>query len=96
MITHTAVFRLKHAEGSAQEAAFLEAANALIAIPGVRNFEKLRQISVKNDFTFCFSMQFESQKEYDFYNNHPDHVAFVQERWIPEVEKFMEIDYVKL
>lgn len=96
MITHTAVFRLKHAEGSAQEAAFLKAADALIAIPGVRNFEKLRQISVKNDFTFCFSMQFESQKEYDFYNNHPDHVDFVQERWIPEVEKFMEIDYVKL
>jgi len=96
MITHTAVFRLRHAKGSAEEACFLNAADALIAIPGVKNFEKLRQVSAKNDFTFCFSMQFESQKEYDFYNNHPDHVAFVQERWIPEVEKFVEIDYVKL
>jgi quinol monooxygenase YgiN len=96
MIIHTAVFRLKHPSGSAQEAAFLKAANILIAIKGVEKFEKLRQVSSKNDFTFCFSMQFKSQAEYDFYNNHPDHVAFVQNRWIPEVEKFMEIDYVKL
>ena len=96
MIIHTVAFRLKHPKGSVEEAGFLEAADVLIGIRGVENFEKLRQVSAKNDFTFCFSMQFESQKEYDFYNNHPDHVAFVQERWIPEVEKFMEIDYVKL
>ena len=96
MIRHTAVFRLKHPEGSAAEAAFLKAADVLIAIPGVENFEKLRQVSLKNNFTFCFSMEFASQKEYDFYNTHPDHVAFVQTRWIPEVEDFMEIDFVAL
>ena len=96
MIIHTAVFRLKHPVGSAAEAAFLKSADVLIAIPGVEKFEKLRQVSAKNDFTFAFSMQFKSQKEYDFYNTHPDHVAFVEKRWIPEVEKFMEIDYVRL
>jgi hypothetical protein len=96
MITHTALFRLKHPAGSAEEAAFLTAADVLIAIPSVEKFQKLRQVSPKNDFTFCFSMQFKSQKEYDFYNNHPDHVAFVQGRWIPEVEKFLEVDYVSL
>ena len=96
MILHTALFRLKHAKGSRAEAAFLKAADVLVAIPGVVNFEKLRQVSVKNDFTFCFSMEFATQKEYDFYNSHPDHVAFVNDRWIPEVESFMEIDYVKL
>ena len=96
MIRHTALFRLKHTKGSAAEAAFLKAANVLIAIPGVERFEKLRQVSLKNDFTFGFAMEFASQKEYDFYNTHPDHVAFVRDQWVPEVEAFMEIDYVKL
>ncbi len=96
MIRHTALFRLKHAKGSTAEAAFLKAADVLVAIPGVVNFEKLRQVSSENDFTFCFAMEFPSQKEYDFYNLHPDHVAFVRDRWIPEVEAYMEIDYVKL
>jgi len=96
MITHTALFRLKHGKGSDEEATFLKAADILVAIPGVENFQKLRQVSAKNDFTFCFSMEFESQKQYDFYNNHPDHVAFVQGKWIPEVVTFMEVDYVKL
>ena len=96
MIIHTALFKLKHARGSAAEAAFLKSADSLMAIPGVQNFQKLRQVSSKNDFTFCFSMEFASQKEYDFYNAHPDHVAFVQSKWIPEVEAFMEVDYVKL
>jgi quinol monooxygenase YgiN len=96
MITHTALFRLKHAKGSAAEAAFLKAADVLVAIPGVENFERLRQVSPKNPYTFCFSMRFKSQKEYDFYNNHPDHVACVQSKWIPEVAEFMEVDYVAL
>ena len=30
------------------------------------------------------------------YNNHPAHVAFVRDRWVPEVAAFMEIDYVVL
>jgi Stress responsive A/B Barrel Domain len=96
MITHTALFRLKHPKGSTDEAAFLKAADVLITIPGVQNFQKLRQISSKNQFTFCFSMQFASQTEYDFYNTHPDHVGFVQGKWIAEVAEFMEVDYVGL
>ena len=96
MIRHTVVFRLKHPRGSTAEAAFLKAADVLNAIPGVENFEKLRQVSSKNDFDFGFSMTFKSRKEYNYYDNHPDHVNFVQNRWIPEVAKFMEIDYEKL
>ena len=96
MIIHTVLFRLKHPQGSAEEAAFLVGADVLAKIHGVVNFRKLRQVSVKNDFTFCFSMEFTSQSEYDFYNSHPDHVAFVQGRWIQEVATFMEADYIKL
>ena len=96
MIIHTVLFRLKHPKGSAEEAAFLAGADVLAKIPGVENFQKLPQVSVKNDFTFCLSMEFTSQSEYDFYNSHPDHVAFVQGRWVPEVATFMEADYIKL
>ena len=96
MIRHTAVFRLKHAAGSAAERDFLAANRALKSIPGVEAFELLRQVSPKNDFTFGVSMEFATQAAYDGYNIHPDHAAFVQGRWIPEVAAFTEIDYVPL
>ncbi len=93
MIRHTVAFRLKHPAGSAPERDFLHAAEALVAIPGVRNFERLRQVGRKNPFTFGFSMEFETQQDYDAYNLHPEHVRFVESRWKPEVADFLEIDY---
>lgn len=96
MIRHTVAFRLKHAAGSAEEEAFLSAATQLAKIETVKNFERLRQVSPKNAFTFGFSMEFEDQSGYDFYNQHPDHVNFVENRWKKEVEDFMEIDYLPL
>ncbi len=96
MIRHTVVFRLKHPAGSPAESDFLSAARVLKEIPGVERFEQLRQSSPKNDFRFGFSMEFADQAAYDAYNSHPDHVAFVRDRWVPEVEAFLEIDYVPL
>lgn len=96
MIRHTVVFRLKHAPGSAAEARFLTEAMKLAAIPGVQRFEQLKQVSPKNTYSFGFSMEFADQAAYAIYNDHPMHVAFVRDRWIPEVTEFMEIDYVPL
>jgi heme-degrading monooxygenase HmoA len=96
MIRHTAVFRLKHAAGSAAEADFLAALGRLKPLPGVEKFEVLRQVSLKSEFTFGVSMEFANQAAYDGYNTHPDHVAFVKSRWVPEVAAFTEIDYVPL
>lgn len=93
MIRHTVVFRLKHASGSRAETDFLRAAKDLAAIPGVQCFECLRQISPKNPYQFGISMEFADAAAYASYSNHPDHTKFVQERWIPEVAEFMEIDY---
>jgi hypothetical protein len=94
MIRHTVVFRLKHPAGSAAEASFLKAAGELSAIHGVEKFEKLQQVSPKNDYKLGLSMEFADDKAYENYNNHPTHVKFVNERWIPEVVQFLEIDYV--
>ena len=56
----------------------------------------LREVSPKNGYRFGFSMEFADQAAYTAYNEHPDHVAFVQDRWIPEIADFLEIDYVPL
>ena len=53
-------------------------------------------MSGKNGFAWGFSMEFADQAAYDAYNAHPAHVAFVRDRWVPEVADFMEIDYVAL
>ena len=93
MIRHTVVFKLKHAAGSQEEKDFFAAAQKLALIPGIHNFECLRQISKMTDFNFGLSMEFDSKTDYDEYSNHPDHVSFVSNRWLKEVGEFLEIDY---
>jgi len=96
MIRHTVVFKLIHPKGSPEEKAFLDAIMKLSAIPGVQNFECFRQVSKKNNFDFGLSMDFQSAKAYEDYNQNPEHVAFVQTYWVKEVKDFMEIDYEPL
>lgn len=94
MIIHSVVFTPKHEPGSAEEKNFLDAAISLKAIESVRNFKAFRQVSKKNNFRFGLSMEFETEEGYQAYNEDPRHVDFVQNRWIPEVVDFMEIDYL--
>ena len=96
MIRHAALFRLKESKGTAGEASFLAALSTLRAIAGVQDFRIDREISPKNPFDYAVSMIFADQAAYNGYNDHPDHVAFVQNRWIPEVAEFMEHDTVAL
>ncbi|HLO59008.1 MAG TPA: Dabb family protein [Bacteroidales bacterium] len=92
-IRHTVVFTLKHEKDSPEEADFINDIKNLAAIPGVEKFEFMKQISKKNNYDYGLSMEFADQKAYDAYNQHPDHVAFVQNRWLKEVKEFMEIDF---
>lgn len=94
MIRHSVVFKICHPAGSQEEKNFLDQAGKLESIPGVMKFEVLKQISSKNPYSYGISMEFEDQKGYEFYTNHPDHIRFVHEIWIPNVEIFMEIDYL--
>lgn len=95
-IKHTVVFRFKQPMDSTELKAFFKAARKLANIPGVQNFESLKQISKKNNFEYGLSMEFSSQQSYDQYLNHPDHVSFVKEFWLKDVADFMEIDYKPL
>lgn len=96
MIRHTVAFKLIHPKNSQEEKVFLDAISKLSAIPGVEGFQLLRQTSRKNSFDFGLSMEFETAKAYEGYNQHPDHVAFVSDIWIPEVSDFLELDYESL
>ena len=62
-------------------------------IPGVEAFELLAEASPKNGYRFGISMEFADRAAYARYNEHPDHVRFVQERWLAEVSDFLELDY---
>ena len=92
-IRHTVAFTLVHEEGSADERDFLQAAAQLATIPGVEAFELLAEVSPKNGYRYGISMEFADRSAYERYNEHPDHVRFVQERWLSEVSEFLELDY---
>ncbi len=92
-MTHSVFFKLTYNSNSIEEKLFFEAVSALMNIPGIINFQCVKQTSEKNDFDYGIIMEFNSQKEYDYYASHPIHSNFVQHHWIPSVEKFMELDY---
>ena len=96
MIRHSVIFNLKCPKGSAEEKAFLDAAKKLALIPGVTQFESLRQTSKKNEFDYGLSMEFADRPAYDIYNQHPDHTTFIRDFWLKQVDKFLEIDYERL
>ena len=93
-IRHTVTFSLFHEQGSAEERDFLQAAEHLASIPGVEAFELLAEVSPKNGYRYGISMEFADRSAYERYNEHPDHVRFVQERWLSEVSDFLELDYM--
>ncbi|MFZ2287413.1 MAG: Dabb family protein [Bacteroidales bacterium] len=96
MIRHTVVFKLKHPKDSPKEKIFLDSIAKLSAVPGVEKFELLRQTGRKNNFDYGVSMEFATPQAYEAYNQHPDHVAFVRTKWVPEVSDFLETDYEPL
>lgn len=92
-IRHVVAFNLKHELDDPKTAKFLEEGKEILtAIPEVKNFQAFRQVSKKTNFNFCFYMEFADSTAYKTYNDNPEHVKFVKERWETEVSDFMEID----
>jgi hypothetical protein len=93
MIRHSVILKLKESISHESKKAFFDAVDKLKEIPDVETFEVLNQISPKNKFEYGISMEFDTNEKYENYSNHPVHVAFIQNFWIPNVEDFLEIDY---
>lgn len=96
MIRHTVSFTFKPTIGADAIAVFFAAAKELANIKGVENFECLKQVSAKNGFTHSLSMQFANQGDYQQYNIHPVHTAFLQQYWLACIESFLEADFEPL
>ena len=80
MIRHTVVFKL--ARGSFRRRTRFSARRPEArGHPRGEELRVLRQISQKNVYDYGLSMEFDSPQDYHAYNNHPDHVTFVQTRW---------------
>lgn len=95
-IQHMVIFNLPYPEGSEKAKKFLQDGTTILTgIPVVQNFQAFNQVSQKNDYQYGFSMVFANREDYSTYNNHPSHVAFVQDRWVKEVTEFLEIDFEK-
>ncbi|WP_346864092.1 Dabb family protein [uncultured Draconibacterium sp.] len=95
-IQHMVIFNLSHQKDSVGAQRFIQdGTRMLTGIPVVKNFQAFNQVSKKNKYQYGFSMVFANQADYATYNNHPDHVAFVQNRWFKEVSDFLEIDFEK-
>ena len=92
-IRHTVAFALVHPEGSAEERDFLDAAERLATIPGVEMFELLSEVSPKKATGSGSRWSSPTARPTTRYNEHPDHVRFVRERWLSEVSEFLELDY---
>lgn len=94
-IRHTVMFNLKYVVDAPETDKFLQDGQRILsALPMVKNFEVSRQVSSKNEYKFYFSMVFDNQEAYKAYNDHPEHVKFVKERWDTEVTNFLEADFV--
>lgn len=94
-ILHTVIFDLKYPVGSPEAEQFLtDGIRILTAIPGVQDFQALKQCSPKNDYQYGFLMRFANQAKFDAYSTHPDHLKFVEERWNTEVIRFQESDFM--
>ena len=93
-VQHMVIFNLPYPKDSADALKFLaDGTHILTGIPVVQNFQAFMQVSKKNDYQYGFSMIFANQEDYTTYNNHPNHVSFVQDRWMKEVSEFLEIDF---
>jgi hypothetical protein len=92
-IPHTVAFTPVHPPGSEGESDFLQEAELLATIPDVEAFELLAEVSPENGYRFGISMEFADRPAYERYTRAPDHVRFVQERWLSEVSEFLELDY---
>jgi hypothetical protein len=92
---HMVIFDLHSGTDSEETSLFLSDGERILTdIPGIKDFQVCRQVSPKNDFPFCFLMDFDSIEIFKAYEQHPNHSGFVNERWIPEVSRFMEIDLI--
>ncbi|MEI7026641.1 Dabb family protein [Paenibacillus sp. y28] len=94
-VTHTVFFDLLVQPESEEAERFLASSRLiLMSIPGVAQFQVLRQISPRNDLPFGFIMKFLNHAAYAAFQSHPEYRHYLREVWQRQVAMFQEIAYV--
>jgi hypothetical protein len=89
---HMAVFNLRHAPGSPEEASFLKTIEYLGTLDGVKNYKIWRQTGAQADFAFAISMEFDTIADYRAYMLSEVHLNFAHDRWYPHIRNSMDIN----
>ena len=93
-IHHIVSFRLKYEKDSPDAQKFIEESKSVLGkIPNVASYEVGYEVSPKNSFDYMFYFIFENEDDYQSYNNHADHIKYVEQRWLNEVAEFAECDF---
>lgn len=98
MITHVVVFWTDKPQDTNRDR-LIQAANDLLGrIPGAQNFRVGAPVAsnrgvVDDSFCFAISMDFPDQAAADTYQQHPEHIRFVNEFVKPLVKRFVVYDY---
>jgi Stress responsive A/B Barrel Domain len=50
-------------------------------------------VSTKTPYDFIISMEFETEELYRQYNNHPEHLQFIEQYWLKFIKEFQEADF---
>ena len=88
------MFCLKHDKGSIEEKKFLQDTESILGpIPGVKNFEVLRQTSSDIDYDFAVAMEFDNKVAYEKFNTYPSHIKYGEQRWTKEIVRFMKMEF---
>jgi hypothetical protein len=96
-IRHMVVFNLKYGKDDPRSKAFIDEARRVFGnLPVPKNVMQCYQTNPMCAFDYGFSFDFMDPEDYRRYNNHPDHVKFVEERWKTEVANFMEVDFEEI
>ncbi|RUX22296.1 hypothetical protein EOA13_36225 [Mesorhizobium sp. M7A.F.Ca.US.011.01.1.1] len=89
---HMAVFNLRYAPESSEEASFIKTIEYLGTLQGVKNYKVWRQTGAQADFAFAISMEFETVADFRSYMLNEDHLNFAYDKWYPHIRNSMDIN----
>jgi len=94
MICHVVLIRLRSDIDENRRSRFLRQAGEVLGpIPGVQNLRVGTNIKPANALPYCLVMEFESEKELQAYQVHPEHQRFLKDIIGPLVEEKQVYDY---
>jgi len=92
-VEHIILYNVEGLDETGVEAMMAEGRRVLSAIPGVLAVDTGRAVKEGVDYRYCWRVRFCHPAVIDSYREHPDHVAFADQRFRPYAGGRVSIDY---